>query len=411
MTDTTTAVPAVVTTGDRVGLAAARGPAASPLSPAGPSEQELHRLAALAAQALSPATRRAYLSDWRRWQAWCAGRGAATLPADAGLVAVYLEEHAATHTTAGDHAYAPATLTRWTAALNQLSRAAGYPAPGEHPVVQRVLAAVKRTRQHAPRRRDPLLLADLTQVCEHMHASARLRAARVAARRDTAVLLVGFFGGFRRAELAALQLADVAYHPADGLHVRLRASKTDQEGDGMVKALPFRDPPQVCPVCAVLSWAQVVAAWDEAGRAGVMRTMRTPDPEGHICGPHDHPPLPRSQRPLFRSLHRAGSLRGPLSGHAINQMIQRRAAQAGLDPERLTDIGGHSLRAGLVTEAYRAGATAEEIAQQTGHRSLAVLASYRREHAPLQGNAVTKIGTPGRPGNNDEDDGDVAADG
>src|SRR5699024_6610213 len=153
------------------------------------------------------------------------------------------------------------------------------------------------------------------------------------------ILVVGFFGGFRRAELAALTLADVTYHPGDGLHVRLRASKTDQEAAGQVKALPFRDPAAVCPVCAVLSWAQVVAGWDHGGRAGVMRAMRATDPEGHVCGP-DHPPLPRAARPLFRALHRAGTLRGPLSGHAINAMIQRRAAQAGLDPQRLKDIGG-----------------------------------------------------------------------
>jgi integrase len=46
--------------------------------------------------------------------------------------------------------------------------------------------------------------------------------------RDRALQLVGFAGGFRRSELAGLDVADLVGHPA-GLLVRLRASKTDQE--------------------------------------------------------------------------------------------------------------------------------------------------------------------------------------
>ncbi len=54
--------------------------------------------------------------------------------------------------------------------------------------------------------------------------------------------------------------------------------------------------------------------------------------------------------------------------------------------------GGHSLRAGFVTEAFRAGADAHAIMRQTGHRSPVMLEVYAREHAPLVGNAVTRLG-------------------
>ena len=55
-------------------------------------------------------------------------------------------------------------------------------------------------------------------------------------------------------------------------------------------------------------------------------------------------------------------------------------------------LGGHSLRSGFVTEAFRQGADAHAIMRQTGHRSPVMLEVYAREHAPLIGNAVTRLG-------------------
>ena len=49
-------------------------------------------------------------------------------------------------------------------------------------------------------------------------------------------------------------------------------------------------------------------------------------------------------------------------------MIQRRATAAGFTPAQVK-LGGHSLRAGFVTEAFRAGADAHAIMRQTAHRS------------------------------------------
>jgi len=81
-----------------------------------------------------------------------------------------------------------------------------------------------------------------------------------------------------------------------------------------------------------------------------------------------------------------------MTGHAVNEMIQRRAEQAGFTAAQIALMGGHSLRAGFVTEAFRQGADAHQIMRQTGHRSHAVLETYAREHAPLVANAVTRIG-------------------
>ena len=55
--------------------------------------------------------------------------------------------------------------------------------------------------------------------------------------RDRALLALGFAGAFRRSELVALDMADLA-EVADGLRVTIRRSKTDQEGAGQEIAIP-----------------------------------------------------------------------------------------------------------------------------------------------------------------------------
>jgi integrase len=81
-----------------------------------------------------------------------------------------------------------------------------------------------------------------------------------------------------------------------------------------------------------------------------------------------------------------------MTRHAVNRMIQRRAGQAGSTPPQIALLGGHSLRAGFVTEAFRAGADAHAIMRQTGQQSPGMLEVYTRENAPLMGSAVTRIG-------------------
>jgi integrase len=98
------------------------------------------------------------------------------------------------------------------------------------------------------------------------------------------------------------------------------------------------------------------------------------------------------ERWLFPTVHRTGSAgAGAMSGDAVAAMIQRRAASAGYTPAQVDLLGGHSLRSGFVTEAFRAGADAHSIMRQTGHKDPKMLEVYAREHAPLVGNAVMKL--------------------
>lgn len=76
----------------------------------------------------------------------------------------------------------------------------------------------------------------------------------------------------------------------------------------------------------------------------------------------------------------------------MHSMIQRRARQAGFAAEVVATLGGHSLRAGFVTQAVRNGATTQTIMTQTGHSDERMVALYSRQHAGLVGNAVTTLG-------------------
>jgi integrase len=65
-------------------------------------------------------------------------------------------------------------------------------------------------------------------------------------RRDRAILLVGYAGAMRRSELAAITAADVD-DVAEGLLIRVRRSKTDQEARGRCIRGRLRQPPRQLP--------------------------------------------------------------------------------------------------------------------------------------------------------------------
>ena len=182
-----------------------------------------------------------------------------------------------------------------------------------------------------------------------------------------------------------------------------------------MRALPYGRDPATCAPCAWTRWRELLHASTTAKegeeRRAVMRVLRRQtrlDPTAggdgggeadgeetgerrHVCRTTRLPEPADPEAPLFPTVHRTGAIGDrPMTGHAVREIIQRRADQAGLP--NVAQLGGHSLRAGFVTEAFRQGADAHAIMRQTGHRSHAMLEVYAREHAPLVGNAVTRLG-------------------
>ena len=372
------------------------------------SADDLARVWAAVDASTSANTKAAYRSDWARFQRWTVEAGYASLPASDMVVAAYLTDAAAALRPDGRAQFSPATLSRWVSSINQIHTAAGLSAPGRSEVVRRALSGVRRLRRTPPKRRSPLLLADVRTILTALAPSFWVWPAAMAAHRDAALLLMGFAGAHRRSELVALRVQDVTVHPADGLHIRMVSSKTDQEARGVVRALPFGRGPATCPPCALIRWRRLLLAFDDGGRrAALNQVHRRGLTAEHCCRSVDDSAVNAEpvadggqagergsvgERWLFPGIHKTGTPgAGAMSGDAVAAMIQRRAATAGYTPAQVDLLGGHSLRSGFVTEAFRAGADAHSIMRQTGHRDPKMLEVYAREHAPLVGNAVTRI--------------------
>ncbi len=381
-------------------------------APDGLDVEAVGRVWAAVDASTSAATKAAYRSDWARFERWAALGGHAVLPASPLVVAAYLTGAAEERKADGRPRFGAASLSRWASSINQVHTAAGFPAPGRSEVVRRALSGVRRMRKAPPKRRSPLLLADVRSLLEAMRPSMGLWPAAMAAHRDAALLLMGFAGAHRRSELVGLHLSDVTVHPADGLHVRVRSSKTDQEGQGTVRALPYGRDPQTCPPCALVRWRRLLLAYvdDDGGRQAALAQLHQRGlSTEHVCRGVDDTVDKATdtsaegqessgadggggQRWLFPTVHKTGQPSGKaMTGDAVAMMIQRRAAAAGFTPAQVDLLGGHSLRSGFVTEAFRAGADAHSIMRQTGHRDPKMLEVYAREFAPLVGNAVLKL--------------------
>jgi integrase len=210
---------------------------------------------------------------------------------------------------------------------------------------------IRRTFGVAPVRKAPLRAADIRALV------ATLDTSQLGGIRDRALLVVGFAGAFRRSELVALDVADVA-ETADDLVVTIRRSKTDQEGEGASIGLPFASDPATCPVRTLRAWLD--AAGIESGA-------------------------------IFRHVDRHGRLLGArISGRAAAERVKRACQAAGLEARR---YGGHSLRAGLITSAIEGGATEHRTMRHSRHRSVHVFRTYVRDLNLLDGsNPVARVG-------------------
>jgi integrase len=181
-----------------------------------------------AAAAKSPRTRDAYRLQWRTFATWCEGRGLEALPATPATLALFLTGRAAS-------GIKPASLDVALAAITAAHKAAGHVSPRSSAEVEAVRVGIRRTMGTAPVQKAPILLGEL-------RAMVTATPKGLAGFRDRALLLVGFAGGFRRSELVALEVRDLAFG-ADGLTIHLRRSKTDQEGEGRKVAIPYGSAP------------------------------------------------------------------------------------------------------------------------------------------------------------------------
>jgi site-specific recombinase XerD len=286
-------------------------------------------------------TTRLYRTGWAQFTAWCDEHRVTALPAGPETVACYVADLAKTAK--------PATIDLRLAGISAAHRAAGYDTPTKEEAVRLVRRGVRRTLGTSQRQVRPVTVPELRTMLEGLGTDS-------GGCRDRALLLLGFAGALRRSELVGLDVDNVC-EGADGLTVRLRRSKTDQEGAGRTVGIPYGSNLATCPVRAWRAWLELSSITEGAA-------FRPVDRHGHIGATG-------------------------LSCQAVALVLKRHAARAGLDPD---EVSGHSLRAGLATSAAAVGVPERVIADQTGHRGTAMLRRYIREGSLFRENAASAVG-------------------
>ncbi len=261
-------------------------------------------------------TRRAYRADWADFVAWCASQRRRALPATPATVAAYVAWSGERHR--------PSTVHRRLAAISFEHAAVGAPSPCRHDGVR---AADALVAWHGRDLRSPAAPATV----DHVLSIVRCFDESAAGRRDHALVLVMFGAGLRRAQVAALDLADV--------RVGRRSLRIAVPARPEI-LVPAGSRPELCAVTAWRAWLRL---------RSVPTPVRDPGPVPAFC------PVDRFDR----------IQPGRLSDRGVSRVVARAAVAAGIDPHQITT---GSLRAGLVRVAKARGVADDTIMRQTGHR-------------------------------------------
>jgi integrase len=295
-----------------------------------------------AAAEKADATRRAYASDWRDFVGFCADRGVESLPAPAETFAAY-----ATALANAGRKYS--TIRRRAAAIGYAHKLKGFAPPDQAEPVKAVLRGIRRTIGVKKNRKAPATAKAVAGMVRKLPDT-------IVAKRDRALLLIGFAAALRRSELVALDVADLEFVDA-GVIVHLHRSKGDQEGKGQFVPVPHGV--KLKPVAALRDW--LAAAAITAG-------------------------------PVFRPIGKGQTGRVQarrLTDRSVADIVKRHCARAGLDP---AVFSGHSLRAGFVTTALEHGADAiREVMPITRHRDVETLLEYDRRASAFKNHAGRKF--------------------
>lgn len=286
-------------------------------------------------------TRKAYQSDIQHFKAM-----GGLLPAATENILQYLHQQA--------DVVSPRTLKRRLVAIKQWHICQNFPDPTAHALVKKTLRGIAIAHGKPAEKAPVISVEQLTMLSTRLIKEVSIQAIR-----DNALLLLGFFGAFRRSELAAIQWQHITFVP-EGIEIIIQRSKTDQEGIGNVCAVPYGQAP-LCPVMALQRWQTYSGFTD-----------------GFV----------------FRSLRygRCHASQG-ISSKTISDILKQRAIECGWP--NASNYSGHSLRRGFATAASQRGASLGAIMRQGRWHHEATVHGYIQEGQRFEANAATAIlGTP-----------------
>ncbi|BBD41295.1 integrase (plasmid) [Aminobacter sp. Y103A] len=349
------------------------------------TDDDVETLRHLAREGMGENSLRALASDFGYLEAWCLAATGEPLPwpAPETLLMKFIAHHlwdpvkreadlahgmpddvASALRAAGllrvEGPHAPNTVRRRLSSWSTLTGWRGlkgrFNAPGLRSALKLAVRASARPRG---RKSKKAVTADVLSALLKACAGDRLVDVR-----DRALLITAFAsGGRRRSEISALRVEQlVAEEPVpadpktpDGerlpcLSIRLGRTKTTEADSDAFVLLVGR------PVTVLQLWLE---------RAGIT--------EGAV----------------FRGIDRWGNLeKRALTPQAVNLVLKRRVAEAGLDPAAFS---AHGLRSGYLTETARRGIPLSEAMQQSQHRSVQQASNYYNDTERTLGRAARII--------------------
>ena len=277
-------------------------------------------------------TLRAYQSDFNDFSLFCKRNGFQSMPTLPKILSLYLTELSTKSKFS--------TLKRRLASISILHKMKGHYIDIKHPIIMENLMGIKRINGTNQKGKKPLLINDLKILINAIDKSFEKDFRKI---RDKAILLIGFAGGFRRSELVSIENEDIEF-VTEGVKIFVRRSKTDQSGEGMIKAIPYFNNDQFCPVISLNKWINI---------------------------------LDNTEKKIFN-----------ISDKSVALILKKYASKAGLDSRKYS---AHSLRSGFATSTAESGAEERNIMAMTGHKSTEMVRRYIKEANLFKNNALNKI--------------------
>lgn len=273
-------------------------------------------------------TRRSYRAAVEHYEVSWGG----FLPATASSIAEYLADHADSH--------AINTLKQRLAGLAQWHIEQGFPDPTKASLVKKVLKGIRELHPIQVTQAKPLQLKQLVQLIEWLEGRFHVASVHADAKtmlvcsRNKALVLLGFWRGFRGDELTRLTVEHIQVFPGEGITLYLPRTKSDRQNLGRTYNAPALS--RLCPVTAYQDWLQVSRL---------------------------------SAGPVFRRIDRWGNLTDtPLNPNSVIALLRRLFRDAELpEPD---SYSSHSLRRGFATWANENGWAVQDLMEYVGWKDI-----------------------------------------
>jgi len=290
-------------------------------------------------------TIRAYKSDFKDFGAFCVKNGFKSLPTEPKVVSLYL-------TNLSIKEAKMSTLRRRLVSIGVIHKLKGHYLDTKHPIIIENIMGISRRKGNFQRGKKPILINQLKAIIDVIDQE---EIKKIKKNRDKAIILIGFGGGFRRAELVSIDYEDLEF-VSEGVKITIRRSKTDQFGEGLIKGLPYFSNKIYCPVTHLKEWLEISNI-----KSG----------------------------PIFRKFNKGFNLNEKrLTDQTVALLLKKYLNLAGIENK---NYSGHSLRSGFATATAGFGADERSIMAMTGHKTTQMVRRYIKEANLFKNNALSKI--------------------